>query len=99
MAITVTPRVAKIHLNTSEAQYRIGATALEFNGTRYTPEELIKFAATLADIITALIDFWGAMDADAHPISTMPAGDMHALAAYITAKYPAGYIPAATPLV
>lgn len=95
MASTVTPRSARIHLNTTESQYRVSASALEFNGTRYTPEDLIKFAFTLADIISALIDFWAPIAPGGESMSVMPAGDMHALATRIIATYPSGYVPGA----
>lgn len=94
MATTIVPRVATIHFISNEPDYHVRVTGIKEDGTFNRVLKAITDLATLANAIAFILEVWAPIGSDGVVQSSGEVGDLHALAAMLTARYPAGYIPA-----
>ncbi len=95
MSTIVKPRVARIHYREGTADIRATATGVDTTGLLNNIFKDVFTTETLAGIITWLLTEFAPILPDGTVGSVMPAGDLHALADDMKARYPSGIIPSA----
>lgn len=93
MALTVEPRVARIHYRSDTNDLHVTATGINVIDFLNKVFKGVSDVADLATAIAFILAEFAPMGEDGAVASTLPAGNLHNLAAAITATYPAGYLP------